>query len=59
VDVEAATARLYSVRAAFATEACCLVPLKIPSFFTLSITLIFSRLHKVLNIGKKITNYIV
>jgi hypothetical protein len=37
----------------------CLVHLKIPSFFTLSITLIFSRLHGVLNIGKKITNYTV
>jgi hypothetical protein len=31
----------------------CLVPLKIPSFFTLSITSIFSCLHGVLNIGKK------
>jgi hypothetical protein len=31
----------------------CLDHLKIPSFFTLSITSIFSRLHGVLNVGKK------
>jgi hypothetical protein len=31
----------------------CLDHLKIPSFFTLSVTSIFSRLHGVLNIGKK------
>jgi hypothetical protein len=37
----------------------CLDHLKIPSFFTLSITSIFSRLHGVLNVGKKISNYTV
>jgi hypothetical protein len=31
----------------------CLVPLKISSFFTLSIISIFSRLYEVLNVGKK------
>jgi hypothetical protein len=31
----------------------CLVCLKVPSFFTLSITSIFNRLHGVLNVGKK------
>jgi hypothetical protein len=31
----------------------CLVSLKISSFFTLSITSIFNRLHGVLNVGKK------
>jgi hypothetical protein len=33
--------------------------IQIPSFFTLSVTSIFSRLHGVLNVGKKITNYTV
>jgi hypothetical protein len=37
----------------------CLDVIQIPNFFTLSITSIFSRLHGVLNVGKKITNYIV
>jgi hypothetical protein len=37
----------------------CLVCLKVLSFFTLSITSIFNRLHGVLNVGKKITNYTV
>jgi hypothetical protein len=37
----------------------CLDVIQIPSFFTLSITSIFSRLHGVLNVGKKITNYTV
>jgi hypothetical protein len=37
----------------------CLDAIQIPSFFTLSITSIFSRLHGVLNVGKKITNYTV
>jgi hypothetical protein len=32
---------------------------KLEFFFTLSITLIFSCLHGVLNVGKKITNYTV
>jgi hypothetical protein len=36
-----------------------LVCLKVPSFFTLSITLIFNHLYGVLNVGKKITNYTV
>jgi hypothetical protein len=31
----------------------CLDDIKIPSFFILSITSIFSRLHGVLNVGKK------
>jgi hypothetical protein len=31
----------------------CLDVIQIPSFFTLSITSIFSRLHGVLNVGKK------
>jgi hypothetical protein len=37
----------------------CLDAIQIPSFFTLSITSIFSHLHGVLNVGKKITNYTV
>jgi hypothetical protein len=34
----------------------CSLPFQIPSFFTLSITLIFGRMHGALNVGKKITN---
>jgi hypothetical protein len=37
----------------------CLVHFKIPSFFTLSITSIFGRMHGAVNIDKKITNCIV
>jgi hypothetical protein len=37
----------------------CLDVIQIASFFILSITSIFNRLHRVLNIGKKIINYIV
>jgi hypothetical protein len=33
--------------------------IQIPSFFTLSVTSIFNRLYRVLNIDKKITNYTV
>jgi hypothetical protein len=31
----------------------CSLPFQIPSFFTLSITLIFGRMHGALNVGKK------
>jgi hypothetical protein len=31
----------------------CLLPFQIPSFFTLSVTSIFERMHGALNVGKK------